>query len=264
MHPGSIPGEASIKSLIRVAAFDWPLWLSFSAYPRRSGTGVMSSNFSQLRDTMVEGQLRTRDVTHVPVLNAFRSIPREYFVPDSRRSLAYLDEDLEVAPRSAESPARYLVEPAVFARLLQLAGIKSTDLVLDVGCATGYSTAILAHIASFVVGLESDADLAQKASTTLSELDCGNATIVNGPLTAGYAGHAPYDLIILQGSVDYVPDALLQQLSDGGRLVAVIGTGNSARAHIYVKTDGVVSQRADFNAAIHPLPGFQLETGFVF
>lgn len=224
----------------------------------------MSSNFSQLRDTMVEGQLRTRDVTYVPVLDAFRAIPREHFVPESRRSLAYLDEDLEVAARTAESPARYLMEPAVFARLLQLAGIKSTDLVLDVGCATGYSTAILAHIASFVVGLESDADLAQKAAATLAELDCGNASVVNGPLAAGHADHSPYDLIVLQGSVDYVPDALLGQLSEGGRLVAVIGTGNAARAHIYVKTDGVVSQRADFNAAIHPLPGFQREIRFVF
>ena len=224
----------------------------------------MSSNFFQLRDTMVEGQLRTRDVTNVPVLNAFRAIPREYFVPSERRSLAYLDEDLEISARSVESTARYLMEPAVFARLLQLAGIKSTDLVLDVGCATGYSTAILAHIASFVVGLESDAVLAEKASATLSELDFGNVTIVNGKLAAGYAGHGPYDLIILQGSVDYVPDALLEQLSEGGRLVAVIGTGNSARAHIYVNTDGIVSQRADFNAAIHPLPGFQLEAGFVF
>lgn len=224
----------------------------------------MSSNFSQLRDTMVEGQLRTRDVTHVPVLNAFRSIPREHFVPESRRSLAYLDEDLEVVARTAESPARYLLEPAVFARLLQLAGIKSTDLVLDVGCATGYSTAIIAHVASFVVGLEEDSDLAAKASATLAELDYGNATIVTGPLTQGYTGHAPYDLIVLQGSVDYVPEALLAQLSEGGRLVAVIGTGNAARAHIFVKTDGVVSERADFNAAVHPLPGFQLETGFVF
>src|SRR5690606_14291329 len=119
-----------------------------------SGTGAMSSDFSQQRDTMVEGQIRTRDVTHVPVQNAFRAIPREYFVPEDRRFLAYMDEDLEVLPATAGSPARYLTEPAVFALLLQLADIKPSDLVLDVGCATGYSTAIISRIASFVVGLE--------------------------------------------------------------------------------------------------------------
>jgi protein-L-isoaspartate(D-aspartate) O-methyltransferase len=229
-----------------------------------SGTGVMSSDFSQQRDTMVEGQLRTRDVTHVPVVNAFREIPRELFVPDSRRSLSYIDEDLEVLGPVGGAPARYLIEPAVFARLLQLGAIKSSDLVLDVGCATGYSTAIISRIASFVVGLEANADLVAKASGTLAELDCGNASVQVGDMETGYAAHAPYDLIVLQGSVEYVPDALLDQLREGGRLVAVLGNGNAARAHLFIKDGGIISQRPDFNAAIHPLPGFRLERGFVF
>lgn len=224
----------------------------------------MNSDFSQQRDTMVEGQLRTRDLINVPVLNAFREIPREYFVPESRRSLSYIDEDLEVLPRSESSPARYLTEPAVFARLLQLGAIRSSDIVLDIGCVTGYSTAIISRIASFVVGLEVDPALAERASATLAELDCANATVAVGELAAGYNSHAPYDLIVLQGSVEYMPDTLLDQLGEGGRLVAVLGTGNAARAHIFVKDNGVVSDRSDFNAAVHPLPGFQLEKGFVF
>lgn len=229
-----------------------------------SGTGVMSSDFSQQRDMMVEGQLRTRDVTNVPVVNAFREIPRELFVPEARRSLSYIDEDLEVFAPVDNAPARYLIEPAVFARLLQLGAIKSSDLVLDVGCATGYSTAIISRIASFVVGLEANADLAATASATLAELDCGNASVQVGDLEAGHAAQGPYDLIVLQGSVEYVPDALLDQLGEGGRLVAVLGSGNAARAHLFIKDDGVVSRRSDFNAAIHPLPGFLLERGFVF
>lgn len=224
----------------------------------------MSSNFSQLRENMVEGQLRTRDVTNLAVLQAFSEVPREEFVPESKRPLAYLDEDLEIVPRQGAVRGRYLMEPAVLGRLLQLAGVCSTDLVLDVGCATGYSTAVISRVASFVVGLETDAALAEKASSTLSALGYGNATVVTGPLEAGHPAHAPYDVIILQGSVDYVPEALLNQLGEGGRLVTVIGTGNSARAHIFVKVEGVVSERADFNAAIHPLPGFQKEPGFVF
>jgi len=224
----------------------------------------MTSDFSQQRDTMVEGQLRTRDVTNVSIVNAFREVPREYFVPESRRSLSYIDEDLEVLARSGTSPARYLTEPVVFARLLQLGALKSSDLVLDVGCATGYSTAIISRVASFVVGLEVDPALAERASTTLAELDFGNATVAVGELAGGYPGQAPYDLIVIQGSVKYVPDALLGQLGEGGRLVAVIGTGNAARAHLFVKDGGVVSQRPDFNAAIHPLPGFMRDKGFVF
>lgn len=224
----------------------------------------MNSDFSQLRDTMVEGQIRTRDVTNVPILNAFRALPRENFIPESRRSLSYIDENLEIVPQGAGNAARYLMEPAVLALLLQLGGLKSTDLVLDVGCATGYSTAIISHVASFVVGLEVDPGLAEMASATLAELDCGNVAVAVGPLEAGYAAHAPYDLIVLQGSVEFVPDSLLNQLGEGGRLVAVIGRGNSARAHLFIKDGGIVSQRPDFNAAIRPIPGFMLEKGFVF
>ncbi|WEX07228.1 protein-L-isoaspartate O-methyltransferase [Chelativorans sp. AA-79] len=224
----------------------------------------MNADFSAQREMMIEGQLRTQDVTSVPLIQAVREIPREVFVPGRRKSLAYMDEDLEVAAASGESPARYLMEPARFGKMVQLAAIKPSDLVLDIGCATGYSTAVLSKIASFVVALECDPSLAETASSLLAELDCVNTTVVTGPLEKGHVEEAPYDVIFIGGAVDYVPDSLLDQLAEGGRLVVVIGQGNAARVHFFVKEDGVVSSRTEFNAAVKPLPGFKLEKGFVF
>lgn len=224
----------------------------------------MGTDFSAQRAMMVEGQLRTRDVTSVPLLEAMAEIPREAFVPGRRKSLAYIDEDLEIAAPTDTAPARYLMEPAQFARMVQLAGVKTSDLVLDVGCATGYSSAILCRVGSFAVALESDPALAEMAASTLAELDCVNVTVVTGPLDQGYSAESPYDVIFLGGAVEYVPDTLLDQLSEGGRLVTVIGRGNAARTHLFLKEDGVVSSRAEFNAAVMPLPGFQREKGFVF
>jgi len=224
----------------------------------------MNADFSVQREMMIEGQLRTQDVTFAPLIQAIREIPREAFVPSRRKSLAYMDEDLEIAPASGGSVARYLMEPARFGKLVQLAEVKPSDLVLDVGCATGYSTAVLSKIASFVVGLECDPALAETASSLLAELDCINTSVVTGELKEGYADESPYDVIFIGGAVDYVPDSLLAQLAEGGRLVAVIGRGNAAKAHLFIKEGGLVSSRADFNAAIKPLPGFERETGFVF
>ena len=224
----------------------------------------MSADFTVQRAMMIEGQLRTRDVTHVPLLEAMRDIPREVFVPEPRKSLAYMDEDLAIRLAEGGRPARFLMEPAQFARLVQLARVKSSDLVLDVGCATGYSAAVLSRMASFVVALECDPDLAQTAAATLAELDCLNVTVVTGDLEKGHPDEGPYDVVMLGGAVDYVPDALLQQLAEGGRLVAVIGEGNAARAHLFIKENGFVSSRPDFNAAVKRLPGFREEAGFVF
>lgn len=225
---------------------------------------MMMADFSEQRATMVEGQLRTTDVTYVPLLNAMREIPREEFVPSRRRALAYIDEDLEIAPASAGSPARYLMEPSPFGKLAQLAQISPSDFVLDIGCGTGYSAAVFSRIASSVVALECDAALAEAASSTLSELGCDNVAVVQGPLQEGYASEAPYDVIFIGGAVEVVPDAILDQLKDGGRLVAVIGHGNAGVARLYVKDNGIVSSRRAFNAAVKPLPGFEREASFVF
>ncbi|RWE34159.1 MAG: protein-L-isoaspartate O-methyltransferase [Mesorhizobium sp.] len=222
----------------------------------------MSADFSELRIKMVDGQVRTTDVTSAPLLDAMLSVPREVFVGDRQRDLAYIDEDIRIADSADGS--RYLMEASPLAKLMQLAEISVTDSALDVGCGTGYASAILSRLARSVVALESDAALAQTAASTLSSLGCGNVTVVQGALAQGHAGKAPYDVIFIGGSVGKVPASLLEQLAEGGRLVAVEGQGNSGVARLFFKAGGVVTGRRAFNAAIKPLPGFEREHAFEF
>lgn len=219
---------------------------------------MMMADFSGLRTKMVDGQVRTTDVTSLPLLDALLSVPREEFVPTARRSLAYIDEDLEVAP------GRYLMEPSPFARLVQLAGIRPADFVLDVGSATGYSAAVLSRLAGAVVALEEDPALVETAQATLSGLGYDTVAVVEGPLAGGYAKQAPYDAIVIEGAVEQVPQALFDQLKDGGRLVAVVGHGHAAVACHFVKHNGAVAARRVFNAAVKPLPGFNNAPVFRF
>lgn len=222
-----------------------------------------SADFERLRAKMVDGQLRTTDVNNVPLLDAFMSVPREAFVAARLKPLAYIDEDLEITSSSSQK-RRFLMEPSPFAKLLQLADIGPTDLVLDVGATTGYSAAILSRIAGSVIALEDDAALADAATAHLAELGFDNVAVVQGALPAGYASEAPYDVIVIEGAVDEVPQALFDQIKDGGRLVVVEGHGNAGVATLYVKQGDVVSARRGFNAAVKPLPGFQKEPAFEF
>lgn len=213
---------------------------------------------------MVDCQLRTTDVTNASILDAMGAVPRERFVGEERRAIAYIDEDVRVAPARGGAGPRYLMEPSPLAKLLQLAEIKATDRVLDVGCATGYSAAVLSKLATSVVALESDAELAAAAQTSLAALACDNVTVVAGPLHQGHAAGAPYDVILIGGSVERVPDALVDQLAEAGRLVVVEGTGNAGMARVYLRSDGLVTGRNAFNAAIKSLPGFELTRAFEF
>jgi len=224
---------------------------------------TMTDNFSELRVKMVDGQVRTTDVTNLPLLTAMLSVPREKFVPESRKALAYIDEDLLVFGQSGQG-ARYLMEASPFAKMVQLAEVGPHDRVLDVGACTGYASAVLSRLAGTVVALESDASLAEQASATLAELGCKNVTVVRGPLESGHLAAAPYDVILLGGSVEEVPQALLDQLAEGGRLVAVEGRGNAGTARIYLKSGGIATGRRAFNAAVKPLPGFVKAREFEF
>ncbi len=222
----------------------------------------MVADFQDLRTKMVDNQIRTTDVTDLAVIDAFLSVPREAFVPVGRQALAYIDEDQRL--ESEGSAPRYIMEPSPFAKLVQLARINKNDVVLDIGCASGYSTAVLSRLAGSVIGLESDSVLASTATTLLQELGYDNVVIVIGELKAGYPSESPYDVIFIEGAVDFVPDALFNQLKEGGRLIAVEGRGNAGVARLYVKENGVTSGRAVFNAAIKPLPGFEREVQFEF
>lgn len=222
------------------------------------------NDFAEARRKMVESQIMTEDVTDYDVLRAFREIPRERFVPARLRPLAYIDEDLLVTDDSRDL-RRYLMRPAPFARLVQLAEISPTEKVLDVGCTTGYSTAVLSRLASSVVGLERDDRLAAVAKETLTALGVANAAVVTGPLEAGFPSESPYDVIVLEGAVEFVPEALFAQLATGGRLVGIVGHGRSAPAMIYTKdADGDLGARAAFDAYARPLPGFEKPKVFVF
>ena len=224
----------------------------------------MTADFNEQRLKMVDGQVRTTDVTDVAIIDAMLSVPREEFVPARRRPLAYIDEDIEIVAAEDGRPARYLMEPSPFAKLIQLAGIRPGDFVLDVGCGAGYSSAVLSRIASFVVALESDAALAAQANTALSGHGYENVAVVEGALAEGHAAEAPYDVIVLEGAVDAVSQALLDQLKDGGRLVAIVGEGNAGRATLYVKEEGLVSSRHAFDAAVKPLAEFRRAVAFQF
>lgn len=219
----------------------------------------MTVDFQQLRVKMVDGQVRTTDVTDTAILAAMLTVPRELFVPDQRCELAYIDEDIEVQSAGEGREARFLMEPSPFAKLLQLAEVRKSDKVLDIACGTGYSAAVLLQIAGSVVALESDAGLAAKTRELVSGVE-----VIEGDLAKGHAAGGPYDVIFLNGAVDEIPAALFDQLADGGRLVAVVGAGNAARATLYLKEDGLVSGRAVFNASIKPLSAFDRAPAFVF
>ena len=225
-------------------------------------------DFDQQRLTMVESQLRPNEVTDRRLLAAMRTLPRERFVPERLSLLAYMDESVEVFPAIDGAPARFLLPPMVLARLVQLAAVEPKDHVLDIGCATGYSTAVLACLGRRVVGLEPEPELAETARRMLRELAIENATIVEGALAAGTPEDGPYDVILLNGSIEEIPASVLGQLREGARLVAILASGaNSARpgkAFLFVKIDGEASGLPHFDAGARALPGFSCAPAFAF
>lgn len=221
-------------------------------------------DYAAARHNMVESQIRPNQVTDARLLRALVDVPREEFVPAALRPLAYMDDDVPLVPAGRGLPERRLLAPMPLARLVQLADVEPDDLVLDVGCATGYSTALLAHLAESVVGLECDEGLAEQASQTLTELEIDNAAIVTGPLPAGYPSEGPFDVILLNGCVSDVPDELLKQLKDGGRLVAIVAEDEFGQAVLFRDFGGRISRRPAFDAGGPRLPGFEPKKEFVF
>lgn len=221
-------------------------------------------DFEAARTKMVDNQIRTTDVTSHSVITAFLTVPREAFVAPEMKTLAYIDEDMQVAPARDGRPARFIMEPSPLAKLLQLAAVSKNDVVLEIGCGAGYAAALLSQLAGSVVAVECDEALASQASATLASLGCDNVAVVTGDLEKGYADEAPYDLIFVNGSIETVPETLLSQLREGGRLLAVVGSGNAARAEVYLSGRGAYSRNQFFNAAVKPLPGFRKAAEFVF
>jgi protein-L-isoaspartate(D-aspartate) O-methyltransferase len=217
------------------------------------------ADFAQARQNMVDCQLRTNKLVHPALISRFEEIPRERFVDQAVQSIAYVDEDVAIGN------GRYLLEPMVLARILQELSIQPSDVVLDVGCGTGYSSAILSGLAATIVGLECDPDLASRANDLLTDLAADNAVVVEGTLSEGYATQGPYDVILVGGAVAAIPSALTDQLAEGGRLAAVIDDGKGqGEAVLVIRQNGNVSHRVLFDASVSELPGFEPEEGFVF
>jgi len=216
------------------------------------------SDYTVQRFNMVETQVRTNDVTDPRIHAAMRMAARELFVPPDKRSIAYADLAPEIAP------GRFLPDPRTFAKLLQLADVRATDSVLDVACATGYSTVVIAKLAKLVIGLEQDASMARTADEAIRSSAASNASIVRGQLTEGFRPAAPFDVIFINGAVEAVPDSLLTQLGEGGRLVAVVRAEGQSRARLFLREKGHVGCRVDFDSGVPLLAGFRKAVGFVF
>jgi len=220
------------------------------------------SGFSTARQKMVDGQVRTSDVTDSRILDAMLALPREAFVPDDKRALAYLDLDLDVAAPGATK--RFLVKPVLTAKLLQAAELKDTDNVLVVGAATGYAAALAARLAGKVTATESDPALCAKGQEIVSGLGAGNVSFATADAVAGAPAGAPYDVILLNGASEVMPATLCGQLREGGRLLGVFATGRPSRAMMVTRSHGDFGHRILFDAAAPVLPGLERVPAFVF
>ncbi|HUN52690.1 MAG TPA: protein-L-isoaspartate O-methyltransferase [Candidatus Sulfotelmatobacter sp.] len=218
-----------------------------------------TSDMSAARRNMVDSQLKPNKVVDARVLAAMATVPRERFAPAALQGVAYSDEDIPLGQ------GRYLIEPMVLARLLQAAEIAGGEKVLALGAGTGYGAAVMARLAARVVALESDAALAGRARGLLGELGCSNVAVVGGALEAGCAAEAPYDVIVLEGAVESLPEALPRQLAPGGRLVGVMRRAGIGKATLCTRLDdGRIAERILFDAATPCLPGFVRPAQFVF
>ncbi len=219
------------------------------------------ADFTAARRMMVDGQIRTADVTDLRVIGAFLQVPRERFVAPSRAALAYLDLDL---PMAEEGGARKMLKPMVLAKLIHLAEIADSDRVLLVGAGTGYSAALVSRLAAQVVALEQDTALSGLAERIVPGFATGAVTFANGPLVAGWAAGAPYNVILIEGAVEILPEALTGQLAPGGRLLCIRGSGPGSKAWRYRAGERGISGAPVFDASAPLLQGFAAAPAFVF
>jgi protein-L-isoaspartate(D-aspartate) O-methyltransferase len=213
-------------------------------------------DFTARRTTMVDTQVRPSDVTKFPVIDAMLSVPREQFVPTAQREAAYVGGNLSVAE------GRVMLEPRTLAKMLDALDIQNDEMVLDIGCALGYSAAVIAHIAEAVVAVEDDEDLVNEAHALLSDVGADNVIMHHAALTEGAPEHGPYDIISIQGAVEYLPENLLNQLKEGGRIVCLFMEGALGVVRVGYRLDGEITWRFSFNAGAPVLPGFEKHRAF--
>ncbi len=216
------------------------------------------TNYTQRRVTMVDTQVRTQDVTKFPIIHAMLSVPKEAYVPNALRDLAYIGGPLDLGD------GRQVLDPRGMAKLLDLLDITPDSVVLALGDGTGYAAALLAHMAQAVVAVEENEFLAREAEVALNAQEVGNAVVIHGHMAAGNVKNGPYDAVAIFGGVETVPTALIDQVKEGGRIAAVFTDGPLGEARVGLKTAGRLSWRAAFNTAATVLPGFTKSPSFVF
>jgi protein-L-isoaspartate(D-aspartate) O-methyltransferase len=215
-------------------------------------------DFEARREAMVDTQVRPSDVTRLPIMEALLAVPREEFVPVNLREAAYIGENLPLGP------GRTILEPRTFAKMLEAVDLGPGDLVLDLGCGLGYSAAVMARMADAVAAVEEIDGMASEALATLAEQGVDNVVVETAPLTDGAPQHGPYDAIVIEGAVEQIPGTILDQLKEGGRIVALFAEGKLGVARIGYKIEGAVSWRFLFNASAPVLPGFARAPEFEF
>lgn len=216
------------------------------------------SDQNKARQMMVCGQIMPNNVNDEYILNALSAVPREVFLPKSKRKVAYVDSAIEVAD------GRFVMDTLVLSRLIGAADVNSSDLVLVVGGASGYEAAVLGQCADAVVCLEQDADLIERSTSDLLSFGADNVAVVEGELAQGVKGQGPFDVIFINGAVEVIPPTLLEQLSDGGRLVAIMFDAGVAHGHVVEKQGSDFISYNIFEADGIVLPGFEATQGFVF
>jgi len=208
------------------------------------------TDFAQLRTTMVDTQVRPSDVTKYTIIDAMLSVPREAFVPDNKRTQAYVGEHVEIGA------GRVVLDPRVLAKMLDALDLKDDELVLDLGCGLGYGAALLSRMAEAVIGVEEDAGLATEAQARLADKGADNVVVETSTISKGAAAHGPYDAILIEGAVETLPAQIEDQLKDGGRICAIFADGALGTVKMGIKTGGVITWRMLFNATAPTLPGF--------
>ncbi len=214
------------------------------------------TDYTARRLIMVDTQIRPSDVTKFPVIDAMLAVPREAFVPHTLREAAYMGENLPLAP------GRVLLEPRTLAKICDLLDLRPDEALLDLGCGLGYSAAVLARMAGAVVAVEDLPGMAGEAEALLAEHGADNATVIEAPLSEGAPRHGPYDVIVIEGGVETIPQALWEQLRPGGRIAALFMRGALGTVRIAHRTPAGLSWRDVFNAAAPVMPGFALKREF--
>lgn len=214
-------------------------------------------DYAAARETMLDSQIRTNDVTDRHIQSAFSKVPRECFVPKSKMALAYGDTNVDLGD------GRWMLRPRDFSKMIAAAEIQDTDVVLDIACGRGYSVAVMAQLAETVVALEETTEAVERATKLLEKCDVSNAAVVQGDLKAGAPEHGPFDVIFVNGAVSAVPQTWLDQLAGGGRLVVALSEGAICRVAVFTKSGDRVGERIAFDASVPVLPGFEPKQSFV-